>query len=160
MTRVERQLLINQFKLLALLDHVNKLHYNQKIEVLESGHASLYENVFSGLDDSSNIAVANETHAILSMFRHLDDAMARLPAGQREQFDFRFEGFDANNDPHYFFAKFIIEKQGLYDEYVGKVLNSHSSGTLRKYRAMVARYDALSEQGDLGLLELEQIAAK
>lgn len=159
MTRVERQLLINQFKLLALLDQENSYEHTQKVEVLESGHAGLYDEVFSGRQETP-AAVGEETHDILSMFRHLDNAVAALPAEQQGQFNFLFGGFDANNDPHHAFAKFLIEKQGLYDEYAGKNLNSHTRTTLPKYQKMLRIYNALtSEGGNLGVAELQQIAA-
>ncbi|WP_151087868.1 YfbU family protein [Hymenobacter baengnokdamensis] len=159
MTRIERQLLINQFKLLAFLDEENSAEHTRKVELLESGHAGLYGEVFSGQEETA-AAVGEETHDILSMFRHLENAVAALPVDQQQQFDFQFKGFDANNDPHYAFTKFIIEKEGLYDEHVGKPLNSHTRSTLPKYQKMLRVYNSLTEgSGELGFTELQQIAA-
>ena len=112
MTRIERQLLINQFKILALLDGENRYEHDQKVQWLESGLPGFYEEVFSGREEIAE-EIEKETGDILSMFKHLEYAVALLPADQQEQFSFSFKGFDGNNDPHYSVARFLIEQRGL-----------------------------------------------
>lgn len=159
MTRIERQLLINQYKILSLLDGENSYEYDRKIQTLESGLLGFYDEVFSGREETAK-EIEKETGDVLSMFRHLEHAVATLPADQQQQFSFSFKGFDGNNDPHYSVARFLIEQRGMYDEHAGKNLNSHTRTTLMQYRKMLALYDSLTDGGsDLGLSELQQIAA-
>jgi uncharacterized protein YfbU (UPF0304 family) len=124
MTQTERQLLINQYKILAFLDKTNSTNHTHNVEVLESGHVSLYNEVFAGQNEGATPEIAAETHRILSMFRGLANAVSALPTEQQAQIPFEFVGFDANQDPHYRFAEFLITKQNLYDEYRGMYLNS------------------------------------
>ena len=53
--------------------------------------------------------------------------------------DFKFEGFDANNDPHYFIANFLIEKLNRFTDIIP--MNSHSVASLELYKRMLPVYE-------------------
>lgn len=161
MTPAERQSLVNQFRILALLDEDNRASHEVNAQILEDGHAGLYSHVFAHLSDSSSAEVGAETHNILTMFRAIENGAAALPAHEREQLDMdelTFSGFDGNNDDHFSFATFIIEKMGLYQELRAADLNSHSSSSLPKYRGMLAVFNARSAGRTLTFEQLQQLA--
>ena len=77
------------------------------------------------------------------MFRGISNAIPILNDEQIESLDFyklHFKGFDANQDKHYYYARFMIEGQGKWPEYRELYLNSHNSNTILEYRKMLTVY--------------------
>lgn len=80
------------------------------------------------------------------MFRAINNAIASLTNEERESLDlekFKFKGFDANNDNHYFYMKFMVEEANLFQEHKGTYMNSHTISTIGRYRKMLARYNQI-----------------
>jgi uncharacterized protein YfbU (UPF0304 family) len=71
----------------------------------------------------------------------------------------KFEGFDANNDPHYHYGKFMIEKLNLWEEHKDMYFNSHSQFPLIKYKKMLEFHSNKTKIGnyDLTLDDLIQM---
>jgi len=160
----ERQILVNQYRILSILDEANKEDHELNIEVLYKGFEGEYDSVIEVYKDSDikTLEVCNETNEILNMFRRIDNALVQYDETELEGIDvdkLRFKGFDANNDPHYYYAEFQISKRGRWQEQKDKNLNSHSVSTLRKYRKMIeAMKNTLgSERFDLELKDLKFI---
>ncbi len=87
----------------------------------------------------------NETTVILDMYRFLTASYGRLSAPEKAKVDasphgsyVKFQGFDGNNDLHYGIMHYLVEDLGRYGEHKPTgVLNSHSMGTIMRYRRMV-----------------------
>lgn len=116
--------------------------------------------------------VASETAKIMTMWRFIDNSLEALPKADRERLIDenhlrteapRFEGFDANEGSGHFGAcHFLVIHLGRFEELRGRPLNSHSAGSLPKYRRMHAVFDeALSTsralKGTLDLADLEAV---
>ena len=74
-----------------------------------------------------------ETKDILDLWKVVECAYRDLSPDGKESLvnmfrpgGISFQGFDANNEPHYFIAKFLIEEMGLWQFFAGRELNSHS----------------------------------
>lgn len=138
LTIIERQTLANQFRILA------KIYYDDsfmtKAEIVENGYTGRYYDVFNVEPEEVPLEICEETEKILNMYRRINNAIARLQSEEKESLDLEkieFKGFDANNDPHYHYMTFMVEKMGLWEEYKGHYLNSHSQAPLMKYRRML-----------------------
>jgi uncharacterized protein YfbU (UPF0304 family) len=161
MTHQERQSLVNQYRILALLDKDNRSEYERNAQILEDGHAFLYREVFGNLSESSSEEVGEEVHQILTMFRVIDSSIKRLAPEEQEQFNvpaLTFGGFDGNEPGHHSFARFIMEKMGLYQEHSYDDINSHSRASLPHYRGMLAAYKSYGGEFPLTSEYLQRLA--
>lgn len=112
-------------------------------QILEEGYTGQYGEVFIVNEKEISYDVCLETHDILTMFRCISNAIYSLNDEEIESLDFyklRFKGFDANQDKHYDYAKFMIEEQGRWLEHKELYLNSHNSNTILEYRRMLRVY--------------------
>lgn len=158
LTIVERQILVNQFKILSIIGDDN--YYETKIEILENGYTEQYFEVFDVASEEIPMAVCEETSQILQMFRRISDAVELLSGEERELLHLekiQFEGFDANHDPHYHYMTFLVDRMNLWQEYKGIYLNSYSRFPMSKYRKMMEyQYYLLdNEQYDLNKEDLK-----
>lgn len=165
LTQIERQILFNQNKILSFLDPDNNGEYEQCMEILSSGYEREYNNVFgvNSQDDIYTHTICEETVDILNMYRRINNSYAQLSDDKKATLDMdkiKFEGFDANNDRHFYYTEFMIEKQGKWDEIKDMYLNSHNAFTIIKYRRMLTAFrerlgDSLHQ--DLSAEDLEYI---
>ena len=160
LTIVERQILANQFRILANIYDDNS--FLIKAEILENGYTGKYNEVFDVHIEEISFDVCKETEEILQMYRVIDKAIKSLNPEEANELDLekiKFEGFDANNDPHYYYAEFMIEKLELWQEYKDMYLNSHSRASLNKYKRMLKIYKSkISEtKWELDKTDLEDI---
>lgn len=161
LTKTERLILANQNKILSFLDIDNSENHLYKAEIAEKGYEGLYDSLFGNIHEGIGEDICNETHEILTMYRVINNCIADLKDEQKKTMDLKkisFVGFDANNDSHYFFMKFLVEKSNLYDEYKA-VPNSHSIASLPKYKKMLAQYKKAIANNNyqLNLQGLEEI---
>ena len=149
LTESERLLMANQFKILAKLAPEQEEDYLQKAEIVEAGYPDLYHELFSGLLEETPSEVCEETHEILTMYRAINNVISQLTDEQKEALNLRaieFDGFDANHDKHYYFMKFMLEKMdGMYEEYQGMYLNSHTATSLPRYKRIHEAYRNIIE---------------
>jgi uncharacterized protein YfbU (UPF0304 family) len=164
LTIIERTLLANQFKILSFLDAANSQRHLVDMEVFENGYTGLYSEALQHIDpNETSRAICKETHDILSMYRVISPAIARLTPAEAATLDLdsiRFDGFDANNDEHYHFATFMIERKNLYAEHAGHDINSHSMASMTRYIKMLPVFnDIFSHRHihDLGVNELQEL---
>jgi len=162
MTKTERVLIANQNRILAFLDTNDSENYLLKAEIAEKGYEGLYEKLFESINEEVPKEICDETYEILTMYQVINNLTSSLLPEQKEQVDMkkiRFEGFDLNNDKHYFFMKFIVEKTEQYEEYKDAYLNSNSISSLRKYRQMLTAYKQFLEanQHQLSFAGLQSI---
>lgn len=164
LTKIERLLISNQFRILSLLDETNKDQHILNAEITEHGYEGFYDEIFEGIYDGISEEVCEETVEMLNMFRTINNYVDTLTDEQKKTLNLeriKFEGFDGNNDQHYHFLRFLVEKAGRYEEYKGTYINSHSSFSLGKYRKMLVVYRQFIEANDytLNLVGLKEIIA-
>lgn len=136
---VERQILANQFKILSKIGNDGE-DYETKIEILENGYTEQYYEIFEVDTEEIPIEICEETSQILNMYRRINNAIEKMTEEEKKACDLdiiKFEGFDANNDPHYQYMTFMVERMKLWREYKGEYINSHSSFPLLKYQKML-----------------------
>ena len=162
LTKIERLILSNQNRILAILDDRNSDNYLYQAEIVENGYEGLYDNLFTNIHEEVSEEVCEETHEILSMYRAINNVIATLTPEQKEGMNIErivFEGFDGNNDDNYGFMEFIVEKGNLYEEYKGTEMNSHSMSSMMKYKKMLPVYKSAvkSNNYQLNLTGLQAI---
>lgn len=158
---VERQILANQFRILSKIEGNNEF-YDTKADILEHGFTEKYHEVFDVNTEEIPFEICEETSQILNMYRRINHTIDILSKEEKTQLDLdtiKFEGFDANNDSHYHYMVFMIEKMNLWEEYKGNYLNSHCQSQLSKYRKMLGYQNHLLEndQYDLKKKDLEHL---
>jgi uncharacterized protein len=144
LTKKERVLLINQYRILAELDKSEAAHYLELIEILQGGYEIFYSKLDEWISDDMPRAEGRFVLDILDLYRAVEDVKrstkdSRLTA---HRYSF-FRGFDGNDETEYMaFCRFLIEKQGKFQEqqqYLLKNdnLNSHQP-MIEKYKRMLA----------------------
>jgi uncharacterized protein YfbU (UPF0304 family) len=156
LTRKERLILANQFKILEHLDKKEADFYRNAYKVLEKGYAFEYDGLFQWLGDGMSNAECTEVIDILEMHSRVNYALRTVADKSGiDEVRLRFKGFDGNNEgAQMSYAEYLIKDQGKWEEFREMDLNSHFP-TLDHYRRMLARWKAT----DLASLELtnEQI---
>lgn len=157
LTRVERQLLFNQHKLLGILskDREDIKYHEMMQEVYNHGFESEYFE-FGVYDDEATLPEENGklVYKIINMYDELYyfwKTTEKLNSNI-DEYEVMFPGFDLNDSfEHklYSFAKFLIEDldkfhdtNELYTKNKIKELNSHGSGPgVSGYKSMLEKYE-------------------
>jgi uncharacterized protein YfbU (UPF0304 family) len=150
LSRKDRVVLINQYRLLSALDAENRDRYQQWIDILQNGYAALYPEISAWTSDDMPVSDGTFVLKVLSMYRMMEDYKRQNPRdkGVVDHPWSTFRGFDANDEPQYMnFARFLIGKQGKFAEQKPYELRTDRWNsrvpTLRKYRGMLAGWEAL-----------------
>ena len=149
LSKAERTILANQYKILSIIDPDNLAEYNNNMEILELGYVGFYPQIVK-CEAEISYEVYKETHRILTMFRDINVSKQALVKAEGDRFNaLTFVGFDGNHDPHYHLAKFMVEKQNLYEELRDADLNSHSQASIESYRRMEHVYQKLNKKNGI-----------
>lgn len=170
LTRVERAILANQFRVLAAMYPEEKSDYEEREEVMRDGLTGSYEWALEYVCPDSNAMpreICDEVVDILQMHRTLLVSYKQLSdkTGISKKM-LAFEGFDANEETKYYsYAEFFLRHDGgqfkeLWSKKMG--INSHWP-KLSGYRAMLAIWrkqehwhDPLNKQQILDMLEAKR----
>lgn len=136
----ERWSLINQYRILEILDAANAHDYKLQREALESGFSEEYgeSNIYQ---DELSVDACRHVIDVLNMYRILHFSYQRLSAPDKaaiDPTDIQFEGFDGNEEPRQLsYCKYLLE-QGKWQELqrTKADYNSHSS-TADRYEKML-----------------------
>ncbi|WP_291205661.1 YfbU family protein [Dyadobacter sp.] len=141
---IERQLLINQCRILSTIGNENERElYEKRIEILEKGYTGLYPKVFNNLYEEVPLSVYNEISDIMKMYSRINDSIRLLPEADKELLDLaslEFEGFDQDSGMHYYMMSYLVDRMDEHGEYKGRELKSHKSDSLIKYNRMLSVY--------------------
>ena len=161
-TLLERQLLINQYKILAVLgDEINIEQNLKRIEILEKGYTGLYPKVFNTLYEEVPISVYKEIEDILKMYKRINNSIRLLPDEEKKLLNLasiEFEGFDQNNGMYYHMMSYLVEQMNEHQDYKGRELKSHNTSCMIKYNKMLrihAEFDQ-SESYNYSLSDLQK----
>jgi uncharacterized protein YfbU (UPF0304 family) len=149
LTVAERAILANQFKIFSFLDKKNAKEHLVNAEVFENGYVGLYAEVLENISEETSKEICDETNEILVMYRHIQKAIHALEKKERAALNLdkiRFDGFDADNDEHYYFAKFMTKKKHFYEHFSSVKMNSQSAASIIRYRKMLPVYKAIVEK--------------
>jgi len=154
---VERIILINQSRILAILDPDSAKSHELAAEALEGGYEGAYTWHLPSFDpEVLSAEECSETLNILTMFlvlkRTYDELEDKSGIDSRE---IEYEGFDGNNDKQHGFC-FFLEKEGKFKD-LNITRNSHSQGTLPMYRRMLAAWERCRDISSLAREDLQRI---
>ena len=91
--------------------------------------------------------VVDETSRIFSMFRHIQQSVSAAGIDDDEiNKTLIFEGFDGNNDDHFGVARTLVRELGRFTDVTNAIENSHSAGSLLRYRRMLKTYASLTSE--------------
>ena len=138
LTRTERWMLYNQYRIINLLESGETMPEQKETEeqsVLAFGFELSFEQISSFLNRGISSNIGEEVYDILDMYRGIDNARIRT-GGNRSAVDFSnietsyltFGGFDGNHESeHYVYAVHLLREQKLYGESMlgDEELNSH-----------------------------------
>lgn len=143
LSRLERLMLSNQFKILSLLEPKEAAYYEQAKEILDNGYEGHYEGLFQDTDEETlSEEECGEVTEILNMFRNINYGLSKLgDTSGIWMHKATFDGFDFN-DSHELrlgkYAEFFCEKLDRFDEIRPQSYNSHAL-RLDDYREMLSR---------------------
>jgi uncharacterized protein YfbU (UPF0304 family) len=155
MTKLERLSLINQYRILALLDSQNKETYDNYIEILERGYSIYYSDFTDSLSEEATEEQGQFIIDILDLYQVIFDFIKANPGTAVENHPYAlFKGFDGNNETKYLsFARFVVLKQGQYPDQLAfrkrnDRLNSHTK-MANKYTNMLNKWKEHEESYEL-----------
>lgn len=160
LSRKERLILYNQYRILENVDAENKDAYRAAQEVLAQGFAYHYSGLAEDIEeDTLSAEECREVLDILSMFRALKFS-GHAPADVHPE-DMEFSGFDVNEETkQYVYANFYMGVWNKFPELhdaQGGCPNSHRN-TLPEYRKMLAEWQASENKHKLTEDDVRRIA--
>lgn len=160
LTKTQRLILANQYRILALLDSANAKSHERAQEALESGYESAIENLFNPIFDGLDSHECGVVNRIMAMYEALQRSQAALgtDGGIRTE-EVHFPGFDGNNETAYMsYARYIVEFENRFTDLkpIGGSFNSHMP-SLARYRAMLGEWEVLGERYDLTEGEIRRL---
>jgi len=85
LSKVERLALINQYKILDMVDNSND--HAEKIDILKNGYVYLYSKVFEDISDDQDICSCEFYYNVLNMHNRLGIEFAGIPI-EDDNFDY------------------------------------------------------------------------
>lgn len=140
LSRAERWILANQYRILAGLDPEHSKQYEWIAETLENGYELLYRDVCPVSEDTLSPEDCRDVLDILSMYRALLSSFQSLPQHEQDEInenDLRFQGFDGNEETKYmaFAEHFCNQDPPRFPE-----LTQHPGFSFNSHRPMLDRY--------------------
>ncbi|MHB8107484.1 MAG: YfbU family protein [Candidatus Cryosericum sp.] len=151
-TKVERQILINQYRILQFLDRQNKDGWEIDIIILKNGYEDQYEDVILQLDDPLPAGSSQLVRDVLDMYSSIELYKAENPDDTEVagHYASSFAGFSGNEEGEYLgFTRFLLVMMRRFKE-VAKAnrtenYNSHDA-MLPKYRNMLSVWHSFKHE--------------
>jgi uncharacterized protein YfbU (UPF0304 family) len=162
-SKKDRVILINQYRILAALNKDEADHYNELIGILENGYEIFYSMIDEWISDDMPYDEGKFVLNVFDLYRAIEDL--KRSSKNQELHDHHhsyFAGFDGNNETQYMgFARFLIEKQGKFSEqeqYLRKNdnLNSHMP-MIGKYQRMLEKAKSIESIWNMNVEEALEI---
>jgi len=162
LSKKDRLMLINQYRILSILNPDGASSYNIRIKMLEEGYSLHYDEIVDWIDDGMSREECQEIIDILEMYRCLWHSFKKLrdKRGLRKK-DVRFPGFDAKDEERELnYAEYVMYSLKRYKEFhQRRRLPNHDSykPMLGHYRAMLSVWNSLGNRRLLSRDEIIQI---
>ena len=143
LTRTERWILANQYRILAKLEPENAATYRGYIEALERGYANVIDRLSEHvLRDDTTHRESDEVDEILAMYDALQRSFRTLEdAFGIEDWRVRFPGFNQKEEADYLgYAHFALSREGRYPNLATDGNLATASPMLKQYRRMVEEW--------------------
>jgi len=156
LTKTERVILANQYRLLEVLVPDEADYFAQRREIVEKGYAIHYSEIDQWFYEEMEPEASRDILDILNMFRAISNAAHRKLSVSAK---LTFEGFDGNEESSEFgYVTFLVETLKRFTEINANQLNSHCP-MLKRYRAMLAEWRECKVEYELTQAEVDRIAA-
>ena len=144
LSQVERWILINQYRIMEILDTERADQYARVRKVLESGYELEYNSISQHIGGATlGVEECREVRDILSMFVALQSSYAALinTSGIEEQ-DITFRGFDGNSETMQMsYTRFLVDQKQMFTDLSrADGFNSHVP-VLDTYRRMLKEWE-------------------
>jgi len=145
LTKKDRIFLINQYRILASLYENESDHYNELIEILQSGYEIFYSMIDEWVFDDMPKERGRLVLSILDFYRAIEDLKRSCKSEVlTEHYYSFFRGFDGNNETEYMgFARFLINNQGKFAEQQQYLMKNDS---LNSHMPMVEKYQRILDK--------------
>lgn len=151
LTRIERLLLSNQYRILEALYPDDAEYYENNRKAIDEGFELHYEDCFSALsDDIMSEEECREVIDILSMYRAI--TFSNKDEYGIPNYEIKFDGFDLNDDyecKRVLYARYFINDLDRFEELkYGKSYADCNSHSLRmnRYRNMLKVWNSLGNK--------------
>ena len=160
LSRTERWMLSNQYRILAALYPQHAATYNDYVVALERGYATVIDRMAEHiLRDDTTHKESEEVDEVLQMYDALQRAFRTLddPYGM-ESFQLQFPGFDGKTERDYLgYAHYALERERRHQNLASaRDLDTNGTPMLRQYRRML---DEWKKRGNGSRLERNDILA-
>jgi hypothetical protein len=159
LSRTERWILANQFRIMAALDPPNAATYRSNAEALERGYANVIDRISAHIvRDDTNRRESDEVDEILAMY----DALQRAYRTAEDNFGIdpwrlNFPGFDPKEEADYLgYASYALSREGRYPNLSRSGNLETGSPMLRQYRRMLEEW---KERGGSAHLDSNDVMA-
>ena len=151
LSRTERWMLANQYRILAALYPQQAAMYDDYVVALECGYASVIDRMAERIArDDTDHKESEEVDHILEMFDSLQRAYRTVddPYGI-EPFQLQFPGFDGKTERDYLgYAHYALERERRHENLASaRDLDTNGTPMLRHYRRMVDEWKRRSRSG-------------
>ena len=160
LSRTERWMLANQYRILAALDPAHAARYSDCVVALEKGYAKVIDRMAEHVSrDDTDHKESDEVDEILTMFdsiqrayRVLEDAYGIDPA------QLQFPGFDAKTEGDCLgYAKFLLEREHWPENLSAARDLDTGTPMLRQYRRMLDEWKRRARDGEISQRDLGAI---
>jgi uncharacterized protein YfbU (UPF0304 family) len=160
LSRTERWMLANQYRIMAALDPARAAKYNDCVVALEKGYAKVIDRMAEHVSrDDTDHKESEEVDDILTMFEAIQRAYRILddPYGIDRAL-LQFPGFDAKTEGDYLgYARFLLEREH-WPEHLDAARDLDTrTPMLRQYRRMVDEWKRRARDGELSQRDLVAI---
>jgi hypothetical protein len=151
LSRTERWMLANQYRILAALDPARAAKYNDCVLALEKGYANVIDRMAAHVSrDDTDHKESEEVDEILTMFDALQRAYRILDDDSVDPLDVQFPGFDAKSEADYLgYAQFLLERERWPEHLDAARSLDTRAPMLRQYRRMLDEWKRRGRSADL-----------
>lgn len=164
LSKTERLLLANQYKILEALYPEEAADYADARKIVESGYVLDYPQLFHSVDHEVPRETSEHVLDVLSMYRAIHFSNAKLPKAERlPEADVAVIGFDGNNESdELLYAKYFTKDGEKFSELTrgGKheIPNSHHP-TREMYVRMLREWRTSADKNELTRKDIDRILA-
>jgi uncharacterized protein YfbU (UPF0304 family) len=151
LSRTERWMLANQYRILAALDRANAETYTDCVVALERGYAKVIDRMSAHVSrDDTDHEESDEVDEILTLFDALQRAYRVLDDDAIDPLDVQFPGFDGKSEPDYLgYAQFLLEREHWPEHLNAARTLDTRAPMLRQYRRMMDEWKRRGRSADL-----------